>query len=99
MTAYELVPVGAKGVEEDRAQRIDIPTYSELALQNERLKQYLEAARLDVAEWREMWAAAHDRRCEAETRADRAARVLAAMGREVPAAVRRARREIWRLDE
>lgn len=48
MTAYQLIPVGADGLEEDRAVVVDIPTRAELLVQNERLMAYLEAARLDV---------------------------------------------------
>lgn len=82
----------------ERAEVIDIPSRYELLLQNERLKDYLEAARLDVANWRAMWVGAHDARAAAEVRADKAARVLASIGRLSPfaaALVERARVEVW----
>lgn len=101
MTAYRLTPVGASGPEPDRAVRIDIPSRAELVFQNERLKEYLEAARVDVATYRRMWEAAHEARHRADERSRRAARVLASIGRMGPfaaALVERSRQEIWRLD-
>lgn len=101
MTAYGISPVGAHGVEREREQRIDIPSRYELLLENERLKDYLDAAREDVCTYRGMWAAAHDGRLKAEARSTRAFRVLASLGRLSPrmaALVAGARREIWRLD-
>jgi hypothetical protein len=102
VTAYQLTPVGASGPEPDRAVVVDIPSRAELLLQNERLKEYLEAARVDVATYRQMWQAAHVERLKAEARSSRAAQVLASIGRLSPfaaALVERARVEIWRLDE
>ncbi len=94
MTAYRLTPVGASGPEPGRAQRIEVLSYRELALQNERLKEALVAARLDADR-------AHGVRLETQHRLNRAMRVLAALERVAPALRRRvaeAREEIWRLD-
>lgn len=101
MTAYGISPVGARGVERDREQVVVILSKYELLVENARLKEYLEAARLDVAEWRRMWAAAHDERLKAEVRSTRAFRVLASLGRLSPRMadlVEVSRREIRRLD-
>lgn len=87
MTVYGISPVGAHGAEWHRAKRIEVRSYTELVAENERLRQ--------------AWRAAHDARILSDSRANRAARVLAALGAQsVPmaAAVERARREIWRLD-
>jgi hypothetical protein len=98
MTAYQLTPVGAEGVEGHRAEVIDIPTYLEALQQIERLKDYLEAARLDVDTYRRMWELASAERVKAETRSVRSFRVLASIGRMSPLAaalVERCRVEVY----
>jgi hypothetical protein len=98
VTAYKLTPVDAFGVDESRAQVIDIPSRAELLLQNERLKQYLDAARLDVETYRAMWAVASSERIKAESRSTRAFRVLTSIERLSPLAavlIERARVEVY----
>jgi hypothetical protein len=98
VTAYQLIPVGAEGLEPDRAQRVEVLSYTELALQNEQLRTDLEAARVDVAGWSEMWLDEVNRRIGVQSRLNRSMRVLASLGRLSPrmaAAVEVARREVW----
>lgn len=98
MTAYQLTPVGPNGVEEHRAQVVVLPSRADLLAENERLRGYLEAARVDVATYRRMWELASAERVQAETRSTRAFRVLASVGRLNPfaaALVERARAEVY----
>lgn len=104
MTAYGISPVGARGVERDREQRIDIPSRYDLMVENERLRLLLQRVG-HVAEsragWRERYEQESQLRLDAQHRLNRAMRILAEFGRvsrSSAAAVERARREIWRLD-
>jgi hypothetical protein len=88
VTAYRLTPVGAEGVEPHRARIIRFHSFDDLMRENERLKRRVER---ETA-----------LRIRAQARATQAARVLSELERVSPstaAAVERARREIWRLDE
>lgn len=105
MTAYRLTPVGASGPEPDRAVRIEMRSYTEVLAENERLRALLQRVG-HVAESRAGWRDRYEResqlRLQAQHRLNRAMRVLGEFGRVSPstaAAVERARREIWRLDE
>lgn len=98
MTAYTLTPVGARGPEPERAQRIEILSYQEIAAQNESLRRDLEAARVDADVWHQAWATAVNNRVEDRERVGRAMRVLASIGRASPfaaALVERARAEVY----
>lgn len=84
MTAYEVIPVGADGVEEHRAVRLDVTPMSELVAENERL--------------RTGWRTSHEARLAAENRADKAAKVFAVLHRVFPEMrdlIERARKDIW----
>lgn len=98
MTAYEVVPVGAAGLEQHRARRIETLSYQEIAAQNEVLRRDLEAARLDADVWHQAWATAVNNRCVDRQRLQGAMRVLASLARLSPrmaGLVESARREVW----
>lgn len=98
MSVYELVPVGADGVQHEAAVRIEMLSYNELAFQNEQLSHALAKARLDAETWRQAWAVAVNNRIEDRDKLGRAMRVLASLGRLSPrmaALVAAARREVW----
>ena len=104
MTAYQLTPVGASGPEPDRAVRIEMRSYTELAIENRRLREQLHRAvraAEAVARITARYEAEAERRIETQIRLNRAMRVLTAFERSSPALRRRvaeARDEIWRLD-
>jgi hypothetical protein len=67
VTAYQLTPVGAEGVEGHRTEVIDIPTRAEMYQQIEQLRDELERARTHAAN-EGQWKAVAQRRA-AECRA------------------------------
>lgn len=84
MTAYQLTPVGAEGVEPERSVRLDMLSMSELLAENERLRR-----RLDEET---------DLRFSFQERLSKASRVLASLGRHSPQMadlVEVARREVY----
>lgn len=101
VTAYEVIPVGASGPEPDRAQRVEVRSYTELEAENAYLRTLL-AETVDAREaWHSAWRHAVDSRIADRERLQRAMRILSAMEDKGPAlagAVAAARAEIWRLD-
>ena len=84
MTAYEVIPVGAGGVERERSQVVRVTPCSELHAENVRLRQAL--------------AEETNLRISFQVRLSKASRVLASLGRLSPrmaALVAAARREIF----
>ncbi len=104
MTAYELVPVGASGLEPDRAVRIEMRSYTEVLAENVRLRERLHRAELALRgaeRTRVRYEAESACRIEIQLRLNRVVRVLTALERRSPAVRREvaaARDEIWRLD-
>lgn len=98
MTAYEVIPVGAHGPDRERSQVVEVLTYEDLLLQNERLSADLERARVDADAWHQAWATVTNNRLTDRQRLSRAMRALAVLGaesQEMAARVEQARVEIW----
>ncbi len=101
MTAYRLTPVGAEGLEHDRAERVEVRSYHDLEAENAQLRLLLAETVAAREAWHTAWKAAVDSRLADRDRLQRASRVLASLGRLSPrmaAAVEVSRREIWELD-
>lgn len=80
----EWIPVGANGLEEDRAVRVQVRTFCEVVADNERLER--------------LWREEVDLRIAYQVRLSKALRVLASLGRLSPqmaGLVASARREVY----
>lgn len=101
MTRYGLIPVGAHGLEKDRAVTVEIPSRFELMRENDQLRRRIEDLERDrarVQRWRGRREDEVRLRVEAQDRLNKAMRVVAVIAQVYPQlrpVIERARKDIW----